>query len=94
MQTSDDEESSVTQGYGSFHQHYILDGKIIAVGVIDILPCCVSSVYFYYDPEYSFLTLGTYSALWYAAVLHYPVSVTSFPCLVSNYSIDDTADYY
>ncbi|XP_051680214.1 arginyl-tRNA--protein transferase 1 isoform X11 [Oryctolagus cuniculus] len=50
-------------GYGSFHQQYWLDGKIIAVGVIDILPSCVSSVYLYYDPEYSFLSLGVYSAL-------------------------------
>ncbi|XP_067676603.1 arginyl-tRNA--protein transferase 1-like isoform X1 [Haliotis asinina] len=52
-----------SHGYGSFHQHYILDGKIIAVGVIDILPHCISSVYLYYDPEYSFMSLGTYSAL-------------------------------
>ncbi|KAM5141213.1 arginyl-tRNA--protein transferase 1 isoform 2-T2 [Mantella aurantiaca] len=50
-------------GYGSFHQQYLLDGKIIAVGVIDILPYCVSSVYLYYDPDYSFLSLGVYSAL-------------------------------
>ncbi|XP_030798054.1 arginyl-tRNA--protein transferase 1 isoform X3 [Rhinopithecus roxellana] len=50
-------------GYGSFHQQYWLDGKIIAVGVIDILPNCVSSVYLYYDPDYSFLSLGVYSAL-------------------------------
>ncbi|XP_039599448.1 arginyl-tRNA--protein transferase 1 isoform X3 [Polypterus senegalus] len=50
-------------GYGSFHQQYWLDGKIIAVGVIDILPSCVSSVYLYYDPDYSALSLGTYSAL-------------------------------
>ncbi|XP_077311500.1 arginyl-tRNA--protein transferase 1 isoform X2 [Lithobates pipiens] len=50
-------------GYGSFHQQYLLDGKIIAVGVIDILPFCVSSVYLYYDPDYSFLSLGVYSAL-------------------------------
>ena len=35
----------------------------MAVGVIDILPACVSSVYFYYDPEFSFLSLGVYSAL-------------------------------
>ncbi|XP_023347558.1 arginyl-tRNA--protein transferase 1 isoform X3 [Eurytemora carolleeae] len=49
--------------WGSYHQHYLLDGKIIAVGVVDILPGCVSSVYFYYNPEYSFLSLGTYSAL-------------------------------
>lgn len=36
---------------------------MIAVGVIDILPECVSSVYFYYDPDYSFLSLGTYASL-------------------------------
>lgn len=50
-------------GYGSFHQQYYLDDKLIAVGVIDILPQCVSSVYFFYDPDYSFLSLGTYGAL-------------------------------
>ncbi|XP_076982359.1 arginyl-tRNA--protein transferase 1 isoform X5 [Tamandua tetradactyla] len=50
-------------GYGSFHQQYWLDGRIIAVGVIDILPYCVSSVYLYYDPDYSYLSLGVYSAL-------------------------------
>jgi len=69
MQSSEDAESNIAEGYGSFHQHYILDGKIIAVGVIDILPYCVSSVYFYYDPEYAFLTLGTYSALRYTAAV-------------------------
>ncbi|KAK7483279.1 hypothetical protein BaRGS_00025446 [Batillaria attramentaria] len=56
-------EGGLPQGYGSFHQQYILDGKIIAVGVVDVLPHCVSSVYLYYDPDYSFLSLGTYSAL-------------------------------
>ncbi|XP_062851047.1 arginyl-tRNA--protein transferase 1 isoform X2 [Trichomycterus rosablanca] len=50
-------------GYGSFHQQYWLDGRIVAVGVIDILPNCVSSVYLYYHPDFSFLSLGTYSAL-------------------------------
>ncbi|XP_075697229.1 arginyl-tRNA--protein transferase 1 isoform X7 [Rhinoderma darwinii] len=53
----------ISCGYGSFHQQYWLDGKIVAVGVIDILPYCVSSVYLYYDPDYSFLSLGVYSAL-------------------------------
>ncbi|KAK9506616.1 hypothetical protein O3M35_008515 [Rhynocoris fuscipes] len=50
-------------GYGSFHQQYWLNGKLIAVGVIDILPKCISSVYFFYDPDYSFLSLGTYGSL-------------------------------
>ncbi len=49
--------------YGSYHQHYRIDGKLVAVGVVDILPKCLSSVYLYYDPDYEFLNLGVYSAL-------------------------------
>ncbi|KAF9909074.1 Arginyl-tRNA--protein transferase 1 [Linnemannia zychae] len=49
-------------GYGSFHQLYYLDEKLIAVSVIDILPSCLSAVYFFYDPDYSVLSLGKYSA--------------------------------
>ncbi|XP_022916864.2 arginyl-tRNA--protein transferase 1 isoform X2 [Onthophagus taurus] len=49
--------------YGSYHQQYWIDGNLIAVGVIDILPRCVSSVYFFYDPDYRNLTLGTYGSL-------------------------------
>jgi arginine-tRNA-protein transferase len=40
-----------------------LDGRIIAVAVLDLLPRCLSSKYFFYDPDYDHLTLGTYSAL-------------------------------
>jgi len=50
-------------GHGSFHLQYLVDGKIIAVGVIDVLPHCVSSVYLYYDPAFSFLSLGTLTSL-------------------------------
>nr|CAG4648657.1 EOG090X06AF [Polyphemus pediculus] len=50
-------------GYGSFHQQYWLAGKLIAVGVVDILPSCVSSVYFFYNPDYNHLSLGTYASL-------------------------------
>ncbi|XP_075875158.1 arginyl-tRNA--protein transferase 1 isoform X2 [Nelusetta ayraudi] len=50
-------------GYGSFHQQYWLDGRIVAVGVIDILPTCVSSVYLYYHPDFASLSLGSYAAL-------------------------------
>lgn len=34
---------------GSYHQCYRLDGKLVAIGVVDLLPECVSSVYFLYD---------------------------------------------
>lgn len=56
-------QNSPSCGLGSFHQQYWLDDRLIAVGVIDILPNCVSSVYFFYDPEYRFLSLGTYGSL-------------------------------
>lgn len=49
--------------YGSYHQQYRIDGKLVAVGVIDILPKCLSSVYVFYDPDSDFLSLGVYSAL-------------------------------
>ncbi|KAJ1021088.1 hypothetical protein NDA16_003874 [Ustilago loliicola] len=49
--------------YGNYHQEYRLDGKLIAVGVLDILPHCVSSVYVFYDPEYNDWELGKVTAL-------------------------------
>lgn len=49
--------------YGTYHCSYHLDGKLIAVGVLDVLPKCVTTVYFFYDPNYGHLNLGIYSAL-------------------------------
>jgi len=49
--------------YGSYHQLYRIDGELIAVGVIDILPNCVSSVYFMYEKKWEKLSLGKLSAL-------------------------------
>ncbi|PHU13920.1 Arginyl-tRNA--protein transferase 2 [Capsicum chinense] len=50
-------------GFGSFHQQYLIDGRLVAVGVIDILPKCLSSKYLFWDPDLAFLSLGKYSAL-------------------------------
>ncbi|KZO98195.1 hypothetical protein CALVIDRAFT_562577 [Calocera viscosa TUFC12733] len=49
--------------YGSYHQKYILDGKLVALGVIDILPGCVSSVYFMYASRMEKRVMGKVSAL-------------------------------
>ena len=49
--------------YGSFHQMYRLDGRLIAVGVVDLLPSGLSSVYVFYDNDLKQLTLGKYTAL-------------------------------
>ena len=50
-------------GYGAFHQQYRIDGVLVAVGVVDILPKCLSSKYFFYEPAYAHLSLGKVSAL-------------------------------
>ena len=33
------------QELGSYHQCYRLDGRLVAIGVLDLLPNCISSVY-------------------------------------------------
>ena len=50
-------------GLGNFHVLHRIDGKLVAVGVLDFLPSGVSSVYFFYDPEYSGFSLGVVGAL-------------------------------
>ena len=56
--------SVLALGYGSFHQRYLLDGRLVAVGVVDVLPHCLSSVYLFYDPELGRrLQLGKLTAL-------------------------------
>lgn len=76
-------DGTPAEGYGSFHYQYYLDGVLIAVGVIDVLPECVSSVYFYYDPVYSFLSLGTYASLREIALVRQ--FAKSCPCLCNYY---------
>ncbi|XP_072997649.1 arginyl-tRNA--protein transferase 2 [Typha latifolia] len=58
-----DDEAIPPCGLGSFHQQYVVDGKLVAVGVVDILPRCLSSKYLFWDPDFAFLSLGKYSAL-------------------------------
>jgi len=44
-------DEDVKVPYGSHHQHYLINDKyLIAVGVVDVLPHCLSSVYSFYDP--------------------------------------------
>ena len=52
-----------TMKFGSYHQCYRIDGKLVAVGVLDLLPHAVSSVYLFYDPDYSEWDWGKISAL-------------------------------
>lgn len=48
---------------GSFHHCYRLDGKLVAIGVLDLLPHCVSAVYFIYHESIHMHTPGKLGAL-------------------------------
>jgi len=53
------------EGAGDFgyEVRYFRDAKLIGVDYIDILPSGISSIYFFCDPDYANLSLGTYSLL-------------------------------
>lgn len=53
-------ENNIIWNYGTYHQLYRLDGRLVAVGVVDILPSGLSSVYLFYDPDEKLLSLGMY----------------------------------
>lgn len=40
---------------------YFIDNKLVGVDLIDILSDGISSIYFFYDPEYAHLSLGRFS---------------------------------
>ena len=51
--------------YGTFHQLYRLDGKLVAVEVVDVIPKGIVSVYMWYDvnKEIAKYSFGVYSVL-------------------------------
>ena len=55
--------NSFVIGHEEFGQEvlYFNGGKLVAVDLIDVLEDGISSIYFYYDPEYAHLSLGRYS---------------------------------
>lgn len=48
---------------GSYHQCYRIDGTLVAIGVLDLLPQCVSAVYFIYHESVHQHGLGKVGAL-------------------------------
>lgn len=50
-------------GFGSYHVQYRVGGRLVAVGVVDVLPHSLSSVYCFYDPDFRDTDLGTLVAL-------------------------------
>ncbi|GAM84452.1 hypothetical protein ANO11243_024480 [Dothideomycetidae sp. 11243] len=48
---------------GSYHQCYRLDGRLVAMSVLDLLPHTVSGVYFLYHSDFAKWSFGKLSAL-------------------------------
>lgn len=42
---------------------YYLDGRLVGVGYVDVLPAGMSAIYFFYDPEERHRSLGTWNVL-------------------------------
>lgn len=63
--TGDHYYNSFVTGHAEYGKEvlYFYEEKLIAVDLIDILEDGISSIYFYYDPSYSHLSLGKLSLL-------------------------------
>ena len=48
---------------GSFHSCYRIDGRLVAMGVLDLTPNCVSSVYLIYHEDFNAWNFGKLSAM-------------------------------
>ena len=48
---------------GTYHMRYYLDGELVMISLVDILPSYFVSVYFMYDPDLRFLQPGIYTCL-------------------------------
>lgn len=63
LQQTSGQVDGKTQLLGSYHQCYRLDGRLIAMGVLDLLPHCVSGVYMLYHSDFEQWQFGKLSAL-------------------------------
>ena len=57
------DEGIYPQKQGTYHIYHRIDGRLAAIGVLDILKSFVNSCYFIYDPEFMFLHMGVVGAI-------------------------------
>lgn len=93
------QEESDGPRLGSYHQCYRLDGKLVAIGVLDLLPRVVSAVYFMYDESvhwHSFGKLGALREIALAKEGHYRFWYAGFyihDCVKMRYKADYMPQY-
>jgi arginine-tRNA-protein transferase len=84
---------------GSYHQCYRVDGILVAIGVLDLLPQCVSAVYFMYHEsvhQYGFGKLGALREIALAKEEGYRWWYAGFyihSCIKMRYKGDYTPQY-
>lgn len=84
---------------GSYHQCYRLDGRLIAMAVLDLLPHCVSGVYFIYHQDFEMWSFGKLSAVREAALAlqggyeHYYMGYYIHSCAKMRYKGDYKPQY-
>ena len=83
----DDDTPMESPNCGNYHQHYKIGDYLIAVGVVDILPSGLSSVYLFYDPSFShqLVALGKYAIL---KEVEYTQQFLQKPCYYLGYYIE------
>ena len=47
----------------TIEMEYRIGGRLAGIGIVDVSPTALSSVYFYFEPEYARRSLGVYSAV-------------------------------
>ncbi|MEZ6184869.1 MAG: arginyltransferase [Planctomycetota bacterium] len=47
----------------TWEMRFVLEGKLVGLGLVDALPEVLSSVYFFFDPDHAKRSLGTFSAI-------------------------------
>ena len=57
------DEGHCPEAKGTYHFYHRIDGKLVAVGVVDITSTYFNSAYFIYDPDFMFLNLGVMGAI-------------------------------
>ncbi len=63
---------------------YIIDDKLVGVDLVDILDDGISSIYFFYDPDYARLSLGTYSLIYQIKL----AEILELPWIYLGYWVD------
>ncbi len=56
-------QGNLMRSGAQFHGAVRHAGELIAVGVVDVLPRCLSSAYLFWDPDWASLGLGKLTAL-------------------------------